>query len=59
MLHVITQHIEILIVKDLTPKCIKVTFTSYLSSQFLLGLRVNAISNREFKLFILIVVIIE
>jgi hypothetical protein len=59
MLHVITQHTEILTMKDLTPKCIKVTSTSHLSSHSLSGLRVNAISSREFKLFIFTVVIIE
>jgi hypothetical protein len=32
MLHVISQHTTILTVNDLTPKCIKMTYTLHLNS---------------------------
>jgi hypothetical protein len=58
MLLVIIQHIDILTVKDLTPKCIKVSHFTF-EFIFISGLRANAKSSLKFKLFILTVVIIE
>jgi hypothetical protein len=50
ILHVTTQHTKILTVQGLNFKYINVTYTIF-EFTFILGLRVNAISYREFKLF--------